>query len=108
MSRMTLEEQADYDKAAARIAQAEREGQQELHLRGQYLTKLPPEIGNLTELQSLDISLNQLIAIPDALRELTQLQILNINRNQLTVVPDWLRELTQLQKLFVSGHFPPL
>lgn len=104
MSHMTSEEQAAYDKAAARIAKAEREGRTKLNLGGLYLTELPPEISRLTDLHVLILWKNRLTAVPDCLRELTQLQILNLSHNKLTAVPDWLGELTQLQPLNLSSN----
>ena len=55
--------------------------------------------GQLTQLQSLDLSDNQLTAVPDAICQLTQLQTLNLSDNQLTAVPDTIGQLTQLQHL---------
>ncbi len=45
------------------IAQAEREGWDELDLSDKDLTELPPEIGSLTQLTSLNLSFNQLVEL---------------------------------------------
>ena len=100
MSHMTPEEQAAYDEAAARIAQAKREGSTELELSQLRLTELPPEIGRLTGLRVLDLWDNQLTGVSDCLRELKQLQILDLSRNRLTTVPDWLAFMPALKGLF--------
>ena len=96
MSNMTPEEQAAYDEAAARIAQAEREGWTELDLRSLDLTELPPEIGRLTGLRSLNLrqSANGRSRQPARTDPTSKPRP---QHNQLTAVPDWLGELTQLQ-----------
>ena len=104
MSHMTPKEQAAYDKAAARIAQAKREGQAELYLNHLELTELPPEIGRLTGLRFLVLAYNNLTVVPNVLRELTQLQSLDLTNNKLTAMPEWLHELKQLQILTLSGN----
>ncbi len=120
-----------YRTAEQKIEEARRSGATELDLSGISLTELPPElwnlrnlkvlklgyeytgtknqltqipaeIGNLTQLQALDISHNQLTALPEWLGQLTQLQSLNLFGNQLTTLPEWLGQLTQLQSLNVS------
>ena len=81
------------------IAQAAREGWTELDLRYHGLTELPPEIGQLTQLQSLNLWDNQLTALPPEIGQLTQLQSLILRVNQLMVLPPEIGQLTQLQSL---------
>jgi len=47
-----------------RIKEAAREGATVLHLSGEGLTVLPPEIGQLSQLQTLYLYDNQLTALP--------------------------------------------
>ncbi|HEV2803623.1 MAG TPA: COR domain-containing protein [Chthoniobacterales bacterium] len=77
---------------------------QSLDLSGNKLTALPESLSQLTQLQSLNLSSNQLTALPKSLSELTQLQSLDLSRNQLTIVPKSLGELTQLQTLDLSNN----
>ncbi len=71
-----------YRIAEQKIEEARRTGGKELDLSGRYGEKTP----KLTEL-------------PASLGQLMQLQTLNLVRNQLTTLPEWLGQLTQLQSL---------
>ncbi len=68
------------------------------------LTALPEAIGNLAQLQSLNVSYNQLTALPEAIGNLTQLQSLYVSDNQLTFLPEAIGNLAQLQGLHVSSN----
>ncbi len=81
------------------INRAARKGRKELRLSGRSITKLPPEIGQLTQLRKLTLSANSLMTLPPELGQLTQLQELDLNDNHLTVLPPELGRLAQLQKL---------
>jgi hypothetical protein len=48
------------------------------------LADLPESLGQFTQLQSLNLSHNQLTALPESLGQLTQLHSLNLSDNQLT------------------------
>ena len=100
-----------YRKAEQKIEQARRDGATELDLSCRYnakdsekLTELPESLGQLTQLQTLDLSRNQLTALPESLGQLTQLQTLSLSDNQLTEVPEWLGQLTQLQWLSFENN----
>ena len=60
---------------------------------------IPPELGNLANLQNLDLGSNQLSgAIPPELGNLANLQSLNLNDNQLSgAIPPELGNLTNLE-----------
>ncbi|MCP4418088.1 MAG: hypothetical protein GY805_15805, partial [Chloroflexi bacterium] len=85
-----------YKEAQRSIQRAIAEKSVELNLAGLGLTAVPPEIGHLTGLQSLDLSYNQLTAVPPEIGQLTGLQTLNLGRNQLTAVPPEIVQLTGL------------
>ncbi|MCB8977345.1 MAG: leucine-rich repeat domain-containing protein [Ardenticatenaceae bacterium] len=76
---------------------------QSLNLSGNNLTELPEWLGQLTQLQSLYLSFNNLTELPEWLGQLTQLQSLNLSSNNLTELPEWLGQLTQLQSLDLSS-----
>ncbi|NTW54860.1 MAG: hypothetical protein HGB15_08930 [Chlorobaculum sp.] len=75
-----------------------------LDLSNNKLTKLSESLSQLTQLQSLDISSNKLTALPKSLGELTQLQWLDLSNNRLTALPELLGQLTQLQSLDLSNN----
>lgn len=72
-----------YREAEKKIEEARRTGATELDLRYRYgardsekLTELPEAVGQLTQLQTLNLSDNKLTALPEAVGQLTQLQML--------------------------------
>ena len=76
--------------------------------------KIPPDIGNLTNLAKLDLSSNDLTgAIPPELGHLTNLKELNLGGNQFTgEIPADLGSLTELEELILgdsqlTGEIPP-
>ena len=85
-----------------------------MDLRANGLTgSIPPELGNLTNLESLSIGVNQLTGeIPPELGNLTNLESLNIGINRLTgSIPPELGNLTNLGSLLLgrnqlSGEIP--
>ncbi len=75
-----------------------------LNLNGNKLTVLPPETVQLTGLRSLDLSGNELTALPLEICQLTSLQSLNLSGNKLTALPPEIVQLTELQSLDLSGN----
>lgn len=75
-----------------------------LSLAWQKLTALPPEIGRLTSLQTLNLSGNQLTTLPPEIGRLTSLQTLNLEDNWLTALPSQIGRLIRLQALNLSGN----
>ena len=51
------------------------------------MTSLPPEIGQLTNLQQLNLSYNRLTRLPPEIGQLTNLQELDLSNNPLTSLP---------------------
>ena len=63
-----------YKKAEQKIEAARRSGAKVLNLSGMNLTELPESLGQLTQLQSLDLFDNRLTTLPEWLGRLTQLK----------------------------------
>ena len=64
-----------------------------MFLGGNQLTRVPAEIGQLTELEGLYLGGNRLTGVPAEIGQLTSLKRLVLDRNQLTSVPAAIREL---------------
>ncbi|MBD2611264.1 leucine-rich repeat domain-containing protein [Nostoc punctiforme FACHB-252] len=77
---------------------------QTLSLSSNQLSSLPPEIVQLTNLQSLILSNNQLSSLPPEVVQLTNLQTLSLSRNQLSSLPPEVVQLTNLQSLILSRN----
>ena len=75
-----------------------------MDLRGNRLTALPPEIGNLTNLTRLNLGGNQLTALPPEIGKLTNLTYLNLGGNQLTALPIQVGALALLKELSVRDN----
>jgi Leucine-rich repeat (LRR) protein len=68
------------------------------------LSMLPPEIGQLTGLHTLDLSDNKLRMLPPEIGQLTNLEVLKLARNQLRVLPPEAGQLTNLRELNLDGN----
>ncbi|WP_298919045.1 COR domain-containing protein [uncultured Nostoc sp.] len=79
-----------------------------LKLFGKDLTKLPPEIGQLTNLQTLYLDSNQLSSLPPEIGQLTNLQTLDLTFNQLSSLPPKIRQLPNLKKLDLRRNPVPI
>ena len=77
---------------------------QTLQLNDNGLTTLPPEITQLTSLQTLSLSNNGLTTLPPEITRLTSLQTLQLNDNGLTTLPPEITQLTSLQTLSLSNN----
>lgn len=85
----------------------DRETVVQLRLLNSNLTgSLPPVLGNLTNLQILDLMWNQISgSIPKELGNLANLQLLLLNGNNLTgTIPDELGYLTQLDRFQIDSN----
>jgi internalin A len=76
-----------------------------LDLRSNQLRALPESIGNLTNLTSLDLRLNRFQDLPESIGNLTKLTSLDIWNNQLTALPESIGNLTNLTSLDLSGNY---
>ena len=83
----------------AEIEQAARSGATRLDLADSRLTRLPAEIGQLTNLRWLSLERNQLREVPVEIGQLTNLRDLDLKGNQLRDVPAEIGQLTNLQDL---------
>ncbi|MGB3693733.1 MAG: leucine-rich repeat domain-containing protein, partial [Spirulinaceae cyanobacterium] len=100
------------------IEEAARTGAKELDLAGHDLTELPPEIGQLTQLESLVLGKvdyerrkilgNKIKSLPPEIVQLTNLTSLNLSRNQLTALPAEIRQLPKLKILDLRGNPLPI
>lgn len=86
------------------ISQAKDEGWERLDLSSQRLNILPPEIGQLTNLVSLNIFKNALTELPPELGDLTSLRSLDIHTNKLTQLPPEIGQLTSLRFVDLSNN----
>jgi internalin A len=75
-----------------------------LDLSGRQLTALPPEVTQLTNLQTLDLTGNALRVLPPEVTQLTNLQTLWFRDNVLTALPPEITHLTNLQTLDLTGN----
>ncbi|XP_076980181.1 leucine-rich repeat-containing protein 28 isoform X4 [Tamandua tetradactyla] len=62
------------------------------------------EVGDLKELQTLDISTNRLLTLPERLHLCLSLQYLTVDRNRLWCVPRHLCQLPSLNELSMAGN----
>jgi internalin A len=86
------------------IKQAADEGWTELDLSFKGLTRLPPEIGELTSLRKLAIEDNFLTELPMEIGKLTKLISLSISGNQLTSLPSTIVSLVNLETIKLSHN----
>ena len=75
-----------------------------LNLFNNKLTKLPVEIGHITQLITLNLSTNKLTQLPVEIGHLTQLTTLNLSYNKLTHLPVEIGHITQLTTLYLSDN----
>jgi C-terminal of Roc, COR, domain/Ras of Complex, Roc, domain of DAPkinase/Leucine rich repeat len=75
---------------------------QKLELSSNQLKTLPESLGQLSNLQKLNLSSNPLMTLPESLGQLSNLQELYLYNNQLIMLPESLGKLSSLQKLVLS------
>ncbi|HEY0074321.1 MAG TPA: COR domain-containing protein [Abditibacteriaceae bacterium] len=68
------------------------------------MTKLPETIGQLTQIQHLDLTSNRLVDLPEWIGQLTQLRYLYLNSNNLHVLPNSISKLLCLERLVLGGN----
>ena len=93
-----------YYEAEKKIKEAQRKGSKGLNLLRMKLTELPETIGELTQLEQLDLQYNQLTSLPESLGQLVQLRTLALFNNRLATLPDSLGQLKELSYLSLSDN----
>jgi len=96
---MTPEQQQAYDTALERIEACRISPRKNLNLSNLGLTRLPPQLFELTALTYLFLSENKLSSLPPQIGQLTALKTLYIDRNQLNSLPPEISKLTALTVL---------
>ena len=96
-----VDELTPYEVALERIAEAEESGATVLDLSNIGLTELPPEIGNLNNLEVLALWANYLTTLPPEIGQLSNLQWLGLGINQLTTLPPEIGQLSNLQEIIL-------
>ena len=77
---------------------------QEIDLRGNLLTDLPEELGELTSLHVVRLSLNKFAHLPSILSSFPGLKKLEFTGNLLAEIPDEISTLQSLEELDISGN----
>ncbi|MCI5142954.1 MAG: hypothetical protein D3909_14740, partial [Candidatus Electrothrix sp. ATG1] len=93
-----------YKMALRLIEEAKETGATELSLSMEWLTELPPELFELTNLTRLTIMANTLTELPPELFQLTDLDELDLSMNQLVELPPEICQLTNLTKLYLPAN----
>lgn len=76
----------------------------ELDFSGFELTSLPPQIGQLYHLKTLNLAANKLMSLPQEIGQLSNLTSLNLSANKLTLLPSQIGQLHNLRTLDLSGN----
>jgi len=76
----------------------------EFHASGNFLTHLPQSIGDLSNLEVLDLHNNKLVELPDRFGCLSKLLKLNLDENQLTEIPASIGNLERLSNLSIAKN----
>ena len=99
------------ERVKQKIAEAKEKQLKELDLSNNYwnrelyeLTKIPPQVFELTQLQYLDLGGNDIKEIPEAIAQLQNLKKLNLSSNRIREIPETIGQLSNLECLFLWGN----
>jgi internalin A len=96
--------QKAFAEAEQRIRECRRKGERGLNLSGLGLVKLPPSVGDLTQLLTLHVPYNRLRELPAVLSNLKQLRDLRIDHNEFVDLPPFIGDLKQLRALSLNDN----
>ena len=97
-------------KFRARIEEAKEQGLKELDLSNYYnryynkLEEIPPEVFELEQLESLNLSGNNISIIPQNIARLQNLKSLNWSFNQIINLPESITKLSNLTELYLTKN----
>ncbi len=96
-------------KFRVRIEKAKQLGLKELDLSNKYyardrdkLKEIPPEVFELEQLESLNLSRNKITNLPESISQLSNLTRLDLSVNQITNLPESIGQLSNLTRLDLS------
>ncbi len=75
-----------------------------LNISDTSLKILPPQISNLTNLQTILLFGNELTELPQCIGKLDKLKVLDVSRNKLAVLPQEMSELINLTTINLSNN----
>jgi len=101
---LTQKQQKAYDEALKRIEACRRAQNTELSLRRLGLTRLPPEITQLSHLTGLFLERNKLITLPPEIGQFVNLAGLYLSDNQLSTLPLEIGRLANLTRLDLDSN----
>ena len=99
-----METDSTFQRAEEELEEARRKGAQEFSFIDKGLMQLPESLGELTELQSLDLSFNQLMELPDSLIALKDLFYLKLEGNPSTPRSRLIQSPSKLLDLLSPCH----
>ena len=78
----------------------------QLNLSANFLTSIPRSVlsTNLSKLEKLDLSSNQLVTVPDEIALLIQLQELRLDSNRIAALPNAMGQLSKLKSLSLRDN----
>lgn len=101
---LSSEDQAAYDAALALILEARDTNATELRLNHMRIRYLPPEIGQLQNLEVLYLQSNYFSQLPPEIGQLSNLRELYLYHNALTELPPEIGQLQNLVKLDIHHN----
>ncbi|HEV7403598.1 MAG TPA: COR domain-containing protein [Chthoniobacteraceae bacterium] len=98
------DQQEAYDEALRIIEDCRQANGDRLDLSSMGLTRVPPELGQLSALTLLYLFNNQLTAVPAELGQLSALTELSLQANRLASLPEELTNLRKLKRLYLHDN----